>query len=270
MADASPAAPVVTQAPEGALQRELWRLGALLTGHATGADQSLHRVLSTQPDVLKLSLERARRLAVLGARDWAASASADQAVRASVSWPAALPRLGSIEPLQREAWVLARVLDLGEAEIGRVMGVTREAARRYADEARARLEAPGAALPARAELLAWADSVGVDAGLARVDSRLERVRRRRALVATAQVALLAMAMLVVVWLGRSLMRQESAERERLKSTDTISLPMPVDDAKRMELERNRRQQATAPAAPPPAAPAASPAPAPAPTESPRP
>ena len=119
-------------------------------------------------------------------------------------------------------------------------------------------------MPGAAELLAWADSVGIDAGLARVDALLARVRQRRALVATAQVALLAMAMLVVVWLGRSLMRQESAERERLKSTDTISLPMPADDAKRMELERNRRQQGTAPAAPPgsaspPASPAASPA-----------
>ena len=165
-----------------------WRLALLLTRDAEQAAEVAIQVRKAQPKLERLDPRRLDRLVVLRSREVAQrrrrrptpaqeAAPPPEQVRALLD---ALRRLGH---QVQEAWIFARVDELGEIEMARSMDCSKSAAARFLAEADSALaESPGD-LPARIEALrAWLASLAPQEA---IEARRAVHRRRRRIKAAA-------------------------------------------------------------------------------------
>ncbi len=222
------------------IQRELWRLGLLLTGSGAGATAALVRVLRGHENVRKLSEDRRRRLVVMGAREWLASGGAADADAGSPAGRGV--RLATtLEALPREAWVLREVKQWGEVEVSRAMGVARSAIGGYAEAALSKMRGSlGAEYDAAVGALRtkWGDvEAGAGVEAARRDSR--RWMRRKRVSAAVMAAVLLAVMALIAWIGRDLQRASERERSNKALGEAVSNPMPAEEARKSRGEGAR-------------------------------
>ncbi|MFG0284311.1 MAG: hypothetical protein ACF8R7_07800 [Phycisphaerales bacterium JB039] len=164
-----------------------WRLALLLTRDAEQAAEVAIQVRKAQPRLERLDPRRLDRLVVLRSREVAqrrrrrAAPAADAAPAPERVRPLldALRRLGH---QVQEAWIFARVDELGEIEMARAMDCSKSAAARFLAEADSALAAVDE-LPARIEALRnWLASL---APLEAIEARRAVHRRRRRMKLTA-------------------------------------------------------------------------------------
>jgi hypothetical protein len=221
------------------IRLHLWRLGLLMTGSERGASAALLGVLRVQEDLLKLSHERRLRLLTASARRWRPGAEGE--LPAGSDDPRSV--LAGLEALPRVAWVLRDMEGMGEVEVARVLGLGREAAERYAGQARARItESLGTdAAGAVRALREAAEARDPAPAVAALGSSLRRARLRRRLVSAVQALILLGAMALIAWVGRDLLRANTREKEMRTLQERLSLPM-SDEQVRERRARERRER----------------------------
>lgn len=215
------------------IHRDLWRRGLLLTASEAGASAAFARVLRAQPNVLKLSEDRRRRLVVLGASEWSPDGSPSIA-----GGPAdALHHL--TDRRQRSAWVCRDVEQWGEIESSRALGLSKSAIAPLVEEARQRLRAVGLdPAAAAAALLEWSRTINPTRAIEQVHKDLRGATIRRRLLTLLQVLILFGAMAVIAWVGRDLLGVSERERAMRALQESLSNPMP-DEASKKERHEDR-------------------------------
>lgn len=213
------------------IQTELWRLGLLLTGTDAGATAALSRVLRAHDDPRKIAQDRRRRLLIMGSREWlqrnAAADSADDSPAGRASRLAS-----SLESLPREVWALREVLQWSDVETAHALGIARSAEAAYLDKAAAMLRSALADeyTPAVAALRARWSTVDAAAGIDAARAGLRAIRIRRRLISAAQLLLLLALLSIFSWIGADLLRASRRERANSALQETLSNPMPRDEA----------------------------------------
>lgn len=220
------------------LKQDLWRLGMLLSGSQEGADRALHRVLTSSENVLKLGAERRLRLVVAGARE------VEKALATRPQGHAERVRdvLAGLELLPRVCWVLRDVQGMDEVAAARAVGVSKSAVETYAQKGREAVRASlgDGMFDAIDALRRAGEGAGAEAGVARVEGSMRKLRARRRLLRAATLLVFFGVLGLLAWIGSDLLRTHERELEQLNIVEDVSVPMSPDDAaRREELQRQR-------------------------------
>lgn len=210
------------------IERDVFAWGAVLTGDRAGAIEVYTAVFSKARDPRRLAESRALRLAAIASRD--GLRAHDHPVRPSGSAAGALwDAARTLDPLQREPWLLTTVCGLDADDYAWAIGFSRTAAKRLIDEADSTLRAQ-----IEGDYVAAVEALRSELGSLpirseddhRIERRMSSIRRRAKLVLALQLLLLLGAMALLVFVLFDL--QEAAEEEDAMREigDRFSNPIP--------------------------------------------